>query len=159
MVNLFFIDVTHMVQQIFHFSYQTYFPTRMKTKLKVIFKKQFSLSSLPSYYAVVRDALTLTLYGNIFLRRQMAFYRLLHAVGFTFGVLMQFIRISVSLCLFIRWFQPVCLSFSTRNDTLEVNSDLEKVSVELSYRKKSQNKCYLFFPLFIKEMFVQHQNE
>ena len=66
----------------------------------------------------------------------MAFYRLLLAVGFTFGVLMQFICISVFFVyLFVGFSQSVFLSQRVMIHW-KVNSDLEKMSVEMSFRKK-----------------------
>ena len=59
-VNLIFTDVIQ-VWKIFHFIFQIYFPSRMKMYVKVIFKVQFSLSSLPSCYAVVSYAQALPL--------------------------------------------------------------------------------------------------
>ena len=61
MVNLFFIDVTHLLWKIFHFSFLIYFLTRMNMYVKVIFKVQFSLSSLLSHYAVASYAQALSL--------------------------------------------------------------------------------------------------
>jgi len=61
MVNLFFIDVTHLLWKIFHFSFLIYFLTRMNMYVKVIFKVQFSLSSLLSHYAVMSYAQALSL--------------------------------------------------------------------------------------------------
>ena len=55
-VNLFFTDVIYQVWKIFHFSFKIYFPSRMKMYVKVIFKVQFSLSSLLTCYTVVSYA-------------------------------------------------------------------------------------------------------
>ena len=60
-VNLFFTDVICQVWKIFHSSFKVYFPSRMKMYVKVIFKVQFSLSSLLTCYAVVSYARALPL--------------------------------------------------------------------------------------------------
>ena len=66
MVNIFFIDVTHQVWKISHFSFKIYFLTRMKMHVRVIFKARFSLSSMLSRYAVVSFAQALPLTKTFF---------------------------------------------------------------------------------------------
>ena len=69
MVNFFFIDVTHQVWKISHFSFKIYFLTRMKMYVRVIFMVRFSLSSWLSYYPVVSYALALALTKTFFSKR------------------------------------------------------------------------------------------
>ena len=57
----FFTDIIHQVWKIFHFSFLIYFLTRINMYVKVIFKVQFSLSSLLSHYAVTSYARALSL--------------------------------------------------------------------------------------------------